>query len=74
MLPLASAGSQDSLLADSMDTDTCVPCLAVAEQHGADEAMEMIRDNYMQRGFELENMALEARSEYQDALASHGGQ
>ena len=74
MMPLASAGSQDSLSADSMDTDTCVPCLAVAEQHGADNAMEMIRDNWMQRGFELENMALEARGEYQDALASRGVQ
>ncbi len=39
----------------------------------AEEAMTIIHENYMQRGYELEAMALEAKAEFERTLASRGG-
>ena len=44
-----------------------------ADQSEADDAMEIIQGNHMQRGLELEALALEARQEYERALAERGG-
>ena len=44
-----------------------------ADQSEADDAMEIIQGNHMQRGLELEALALEARQEYERALAQLGG-
>jgi len=53
--------------------ETNVPSLMVAEAFGADEGMDIIQMNHMERGLELEALALEARSEYESALAERGG-
>ena len=50
-----------------------VPALMIAEQHGADEAMIVIQNNHHERGLALENEMLEARAEYNAALAERGG-
>jgi hypothetical protein len=44
-----------------------------ADRSEADDAMEIIQGNHMQRGLELEALALEARQEYERALAERGG-
>ena len=56
--------------------DSNAPALMIAEQHrdGAKDAQEIIRQNYMERGFVLECMALDARAEFESALQSRGGQ
>ena len=54
--------------------ETCVPVLDVAEQISADDAMSMIQQNHMERGFQLEQLALEARREFEAVLSSRGGQ
>jgi hypothetical protein len=53
-----------------------VPVLMIAKQHrdGAKDAQEIIHQNYMERGFVLERMALDARAEFESALQSRGGQ
>ena len=45
----------------------------IAEQHGPDEAMIVIQNNHHERGLALENEMLEARAEYNAALAERGG-
>ncbi len=45
----------------------------IAETFGADEAMDVIRNNRMERGLELEALAREAQEEYDSALADRGG-
>ena len=50
-----------------------VPALMIAEQHGPDEAMIVIQNNHHERGLALENEMLEARTEYNAALAERGG-
>jgi hypothetical protein len=84
LLPLASQASRDAF-ADSPTTlgspppapcpaaESTVPSLMIAETFGADVAMGMIQSSHMQRGLELEAMALEARSEYESALVERGG-
>ena len=84
LLPLASQASQE-VFADSPATldnsgavpmfaeETNVPSLMVAETFGAEEAMKMIQNSHMERGLELEAMALDARSDYESALAERGG-
>ena len=54
--------------------ETIVPSLMVAEQHGPQEAMDIIQENYMERGYELERLASEAKAEYESALLERGGQ
>ena len=56
--------------------DTSVPVLMIAEQHpdGANDAQDIILQNYMERGYALESMALEARAEFESALQGRGGQ
>ena len=53
-----------------------VPVLMIAKQHrdGAKDAQEIMHQNYMERGFVLERMALDARAEFERALQSRGGQ
>ena len=82
--PLLPLASQDVII-DSPATlesynpasifagESNVPSLMIAETFGAGEAMELIQDHHMQRGLELEAMALDARSEYESALAERGG-
>ncbi len=86
LLPLVSQASRDTF-ADSLETvestppppaseparESNVPSLMVAESFGAEDAMQMIQSNHMERGLELEALALEARSEYESALAERGG-
>ena len=84
LLPLASQASLD-VFADSPATlnnsgavpmfaeETNVPSLMIAESFGADEAMEVNQNSHMERGLELEAMALDARSDYESALAERGG-
>ena len=52
---------------------TNVPVLMIAETHGAEEAIQIIQSNHMERGLELEQLALEARAEFQRALMERGG-
>ena len=49
------------------------PALAVAEQIGPEDGMEIIQANHDERARELEALALEAQREYQAALAERGG-
>jgi len=78
-LLVAAACDLDDSLSTSQDVtmsapETNVPSLMIAETFGADEAMPMIQEAHMERGLELEALALEARREYQHALAERGGQ
>jgi len=52
---------------------TRIPVLMVAEQISPDDAQDMIFSAHLQRGYELEALALEARSEYMAALEERGG-
>jgi len=52
---------------------TSIPTLMVAEQISADDAQAMIMGAHMERGYELEALAMEARSEYMAALEERGG-
>jgi len=52
---------------------TRIPVLMVAEQISPDDAQDMIFSAHLQRGYELEALALEARSEYMAALQERGG-
>ena len=45
----------------------------IAEQHGPDEAMIVIQNNHHERGLALVNEMLEAKAEYNAALAERGG-
>ena len=56
-----------------MDVDSAVPALAVAEQHGADEAADMIQAAFDERARELEAEMLSARRSYEAALRARGG-
>ena len=49
-----------------------VVALMVAEQHGPNDAQEIILQNHMNRGYELERMALAARAEFEGARQAHG--
>lgn len=84
VLPLARRGSCDvsgdmapplpcDQGAQLMEVDSEVSSLSVAEQHGADDAMEMIQGAYDERARELEAEILAARSSFQEALRTRGG-
>ena len=53
--------------------DSAVPALAVAEQHGADEAMCMIQETFDERARALEADMLSARSSFEAAMRTRGG-
>ncbi len=56
--------------------ETNVPTLMVAESptpSGAEDAMQMMQNIHMERGYQLEDQALEARREYEEKLAERGG-
>ena len=59
---------------DAQEADEgAAPALAVAEQIGPQDGMEIIQANHDERARELEALALEAQREYQAALAERGG-
>ena len=76
---VAAADSQEApamaeeISAAPMDVDSAVPALAVAEQHGADEAADMIQAAFDERARELEADMLSARRSYEAALRARGG-
>ena len=49
------------------------PTLAVAQQHGTDEAMHMIQGMFDERARELEADWLAARCSFEAALQARGG-
>lgn len=59
---------------ETLLSEPAAPVLAVAEQIGADEAMEIIQENFHERALQLEAEALEARASFHAALQSRGGQ
>ncbi len=58
---------------DSVEIDSAVPTLAVAEQHGPDDAIYMIREAFDERARELEADMLAARCSFEAALQARRG-
>jgi len=59
--------------ADPTDVDIAVPALAVAQQHGAEDAQAMIQEAFDERARELEADMLAARRSFEAALQARGG-
>ena len=53
--------------------DSAVPALAVAEQHGPNDAIDMIQAAFDERAHELEADFVAARCSFEAALQARGG-